>query len=379
MLAGAKQSVAALPEAVAAALSRVPAWTAAAPEVSADTRGAGLPHFMTGLEPGRDGTLALLDLADSIRAQHIELARARPLAGRVFAGMFFDPSLRTRTSFHVACCKLGVEFMELEPGSGMWTLEFAEEVVMDGLAQEHVREAAGVLGRYADILGLRAFPQRGKWETERSQPIHRAFADFAGVPVVNLEGPWAHPCQGLADALTLRDLFPEPRGRKFVLSWAPHPKQLPMAVPNSALWAAAAVGMDVTLAHPEGFELDPESVEAARGLAAEAGGHFSVTHDRGAAFDGADVVYAKSWGAIRGMEATAGGHADAVNALRDWTVRESDLRRGGPARFMHCLPVRRNVVVAGEVLDGPLSVVLDQAENRVWGQAALLLALLGRA
>ncbi len=354
-----------LPPAVAEALASVLPW-------------ASPGHFLTGLEPGLDGTLSLLDLAVALRTHQDEVARARPLAGRVFAGMFFDPSLRTRASMAVACAKLGASFVELQPGTGMWTLEFKDEVVMDGMAAEHVREAAGVLGRYADVVGLRAFPTRGQWKRERTQPVHTAFADHAGAPIVNLEGPFAHPCQGLADALTLRDLFPEPNGRKFVLSWAPHPKQLPMAVPHSALWAAASLGMDVTLAHPEDFELDSDALATADSLARETGGTFSVTHNRDAAFDGADVVYAKAWGAVSGPASTSRGHADAVAHLADWSITQKDLHRGAPARFMHCLPVRRGVVVGDDVLDGPLSSVLDQADNRIWAQAALLLAMMGK-
>ena len=353
-----------LPVAVADALASVPAWDG---------------HFLTGLEPTSQAIHGLLDLAAAVRTHQGELARLRPLAGKVFAGMFFDPSLRTRTSMDVACAKLGAHFVDLQPGNSLWTLEFADEVVMDGMSAEHVREAAGVLGRYADALGLRAFPTRGQWARERTQPVHTAFAAHAGVPVVNLEGPFAHPCQGLADALTMRDLLGAPRGRKMVFTWAPHPKQLPMAVANSGIWAGATLGMDVVLAHPEGYELDDDALASAARLAEANGGTFCVTHDRDDALDGADIVYAKAWGAISGATATAGGHADAFAELKTrWVVTEEDLERGAPARFLHCLPVRRNVVVTDGVLDGPHSVVLDQADNRVWGQAALLLALLGR-
>jgi N-acetylornithine carbamoyltransferase len=358
-----------LPDAVAAALSEVPAWGGS----------DGAPaHLLTGLEPGRTGVLALLDLADQVRRHERDICRMRPLAGRVFAGMFFDPSLRTRASMQVACAKLGAEFLDLQPGSGLWTLEFQDEVTMDGVAQEHIKEAVGALGRYADVLGLRAFPARGRWQQEREQPIHKAFAAHAGVSVVNLEGPLAHPCQGLADAMTLRDILGEPRGHKLVLTWTPHPSQGPMAVANSAIWAAASLGMEVVLVHPEGFELDPLAHRHASDLASEAGGSFRRSYEQAEALAGADVVYAESWGATSGPDATLGGHADAVASLRDWTIVEADLEAGAPARFMHCLPVRRNVVVSDGVLDGPLSSVLDQTENRLWVQAALLLALLGR-
>jgi len=357
-----------LPSPVAAALSAVPSWR----------EGSAPEHFLTGLEPGRAGLLALLDLAELVREHERVISRARPLAGRVFAAMFFDPSLRTRASMKVACAKLGAEFLDLQPGSGLWTLEFQDEVTMDGVAQEHIKEAVGALGRYADALGLRAFPARGRWQQEREQPIHNAFAAHAGVPVVNLEGPLAHPCQGLADALTLRQMLGDPSARKLVLSWTPHPHQGPMAVANSAAWSGAALGMEVVIAHPEGFDLDPLALKYAEDLAAQSGGSVQICHEQEAALEGADVVYAESWGAISGAEASPGGHADAVASLRDWTLRESDLELGAPARFMHCLPVRRNVVVSDRVLDGPQSAVLDQAENRLWAQTALLLALLAR-
>jgi N-acetylornithine carbamoyltransferase len=269
-----------LPDAVAAGLAAVPFWEQ-----------GGRPHLLTGLEPGRDGLLALLQLARAVRDGADDLARQRPLAGRVVAGMFFDRSLRTRASMAVACAKLGAEFLDLEPGDSLWTLEFQDEVTMDGLAAEHVREAAGVLGRYADVVGLRSFAGRGRWERERTQPIHAAFAAHAGVPVVNLEGPFAHPCQGIADALTIQDLLPAGGGR-VVLTWTPHPEQQPVSAPHSALWAATALGAEVVLARPKGFELDPEAVTHARALAAQAGGSLTVTDNRDEALADADIVYA---------------------------------------------------------------------------------------
>lgn len=355
-----------LPSSVADALDLVPSWAGE----------DGLPHFLTGLEPGTTGVLALTRLAAEVRSHQQELARSRPLAGRSFAGMFFDRSLRTRQSMHVACAKLGAAFLDLQPGSGMWTLEFRDEVVMDGGAAEHVYEAAGVLGRYSDILGIRAFPTRGQWAREREQPVHAAFASHAGVPIVNLEGPMAHPCQGLADTMTMQEVLGEPAGKKVVVSWAPHPKQLPVATPQSAIWAAAQLGCEVVLTHPEGYELDSWALREAERLAGTSGGSFRQSYDREEALEGAEIVYAKAWGAIEGAEATASGHANALAALRDWTIRSSDLDRGTNTKFMHCLPVRRGVVVSADVLEGPRSVVLDQAENRIWAQAALMLALL---
>ncbi len=348
---------------MAESLDSVPRW--------GDSDGS---HFLTGLEPGVAGIQALLALAAVARTEAATLAEVAPLRGRVVAGMFFDPSLRTRASLAVACARLGATFLDLHPSSDLWTLEFNDKVIMDGTAQEHIREAGGVLGRYADLVGLRAFPTRGQWDRERTQPIHRAFAATCGVPVVNLEGPFAHPCQGLADALTLRDLLVEPQGKKLTLCWTPHPGQLSVSVPHSTLWAAAGLGMDIALACPEGFELDPGGMEQAEALASETGGRVQLCHDRDRALDGAQVVYARSWGALTGPEASLAGHADAVSAHRDWTVTSADLEEA--TAFLHCLPVRRGVAVADSVLDGPKSKVLDLAENRVWTEIALLLALL---
>jgi N-acetylornithine carbamoyltransferase len=255
-------------------------------------------------------------------------------------------------------------------------MEYRDGTVMEGGAVEHVREGAGVLGRYCDILGVRSFPEGKDYEQDRREPVLTAFAKYSGVPVVNLESPLDHPCQAMADALTIRQRF-GPSGasgatrRKVLLTWAYHPKALPMAVPNAFLLGASRLGVDVVLARPEGYELDVEIVRTAQRLAVESGGTLRVVQDPDSGYEGADVVYAKSWGSLADY-----GDPEAElrrrKPLRDWRVTEPRMARGRDAVFMHCLPVRRNVVVDDDVLDGPRSIVLDEAENRLYAQQAIL-------
>lgn len=332
-------------------------------------------HFLASDEWTDDDVLSLIDRAGELKAG----AAARSLAGRVLVGVFFDPSLRTRTSFEVAMARHGGHMVVLEPGRGSWPIETRPGVVMDGAAVEHLVEAARVLGRYGDLLAVRAFPGAATWEEARQDAVVRGFAANAGVGVINLESARRHPCQGLADALTLRERFgPDARGRKFVLSWAWHPKALPTAVPASAAIAAARLGLEVVVARPEGFDLDPDDMDAVAAIAGRAGGSLAVADDLDAAVAGADAVYAKSWGSLA-LFGQPRQEAELREPHRDWRVDERRMAttRDGAGLFMHCLPVRRNVVVTDGVLDGAWSVVVDQAENRLWAQQALLERLLG--
>jgi N-acetylornithine carbamoyltransferase len=241
---------------------------------------------------------------------------------------------------------------------------------MDGGNAEHVREAAAVLGRFVDVLAVRAFAPGQDLALDRTDPMLNGFRRHSGVPVINMESALWHPCQALADWATL-DLLGVPRVGKLVLTWAWHPKPLPQAVPNSTLTMAAQRGMEVVVHRPRGFALAPEVMEEARALAAKSGGSVVESEDL-ASFAGAHVVYGKSWGSFEHYgdpEAEARRRAP----LRDWCVSEAWMARARPgARFLHCLPVRRNVVVADEVLDGARSAVIDQAENRLHAQTALL-------
>ncbi|MCC6408692.1 MAG: N-acetylornithine carbamoyltransferase [Planctomycetes bacterium] len=292
-------------------------------------------------------------------------------AGRGLGLFFLSPSLRTQASFQRAAAKLGLDLVQLQGGgNGVWQLELADGAVMNGTSVEHVREAAAVLGRFVDVLAIRAFSGGQDLALDLSDPIVNGFRRFAGVPIVNMESALWHPCQALADWTTL-DMLGVGRRAKFVLTWANHPKPLPHAVPNSTLAMALQRGMDVVLARPDGYDLHPHAMAEAKRLATESGGRLTVTNDRNAV-EGAAVVYAKSWGSLEAWGDLAKEQRMRAS-LANWCVDGELMRRAGPsARFMHCLPVRRNVVVKDEVLDGPTSVVIDQAENRLHAQTALL-------
>ncbi|MGD9525073.1 MAG: acetylornithine carbamoyltransferase, partial [Gemmatimonadales bacterium] len=218
---------------------------------------------------------ALLDLATRIKRGEVTGGLER----KVLAMVFMDPSLRTRASMETAMFLHGGHALCLEPGKGSWALETELDVVMDGTTVEHIIEAARVLSRYADALAVRSFPKGTDWAVEREDHTIRNFARYATVPVINLESSRRHPCQGLADALTLREHLGETAGKRFVLQWAWHPKALPTAVPASAAIAAAHLGMEVVIARPDGFDLDPDDYRAIGDLAGRRGGSLTITDD----------------------------------------------------------------------------------------------------
>jgi N-acetylornithine carbamoyltransferase len=300
------------------------------------------------------------------------------LERKVLTAVFLDPSLRTRTSFETAMFLHGGHAVILEPGKGSWSLETEIGVTMDGTTVEHIIEAARVLSRYGDALAVRTFPKGTDWATERLDPVIRNFAKYADKPVINMESVRRHPCQGLADALTLKEKLGETRGKKFVLQWAWHPKPLPTAVPASGAIAAAQMGMEIVVARPQGYDLDPDDMKSIATLATARGGSVKVTDDIDAAVVGADAVYVKSWGSLERF-----GKPDEERELRTphkhWrmTAERAKATRSGKGIVMHCLPVRRNVEIEDAVLDGPNSVVVDEAENRLHAQRALLLELIG--
>jgi len=302
--------------------------------------------------------------------------RNQTLAGRSVALVFFNPSLRTRASMQVGIYELGGNAVVLEPGGTSWTLEHREGVVMDSDKTEHVAEFVRVLGRYCVAIGVRTFAALKNWEEERTDPILNAFAKYSEVPIINLESAMHHPCQALADMMTIR----EKRGlgrKKVLLTWAWHPKPLPMAVPNSFALAAAQMGHDLTIAHPRGYELDDELMKEIR-QTARAGDRITIEHDIDKAFDGAEVVYAKSWGSKSFYGAPDKDIAEREQYRGKWIVDEAKMARAKHALFMHCLPVRRNVIVTDAVIDSPASVVIDAAENRLHVQKAILTTLLGK-
>lgn len=317
---------------------------------------------------------ALLALAARVKRGEITGGLER----KVLAMVFLDPSLRTRSSMETAMFLHGGHALVLEPGKGSWALETEPGAVMDGATVEHVAEAARVLARYADALAVRAFPKGTDWAVEREDRLIKDFARYSDKPVINLESSRRHPCQALGDALTLRERLGETRGKRFVLTWAWHPKALPTAVPASAALAAARLGMDIVVARPPGYDLDPDDEALLDRLAAEAGSSVRRCDDMDQGLEGADAVYVKSWGSLEAFGRPEEERARR-DSLREWrmTERRQRVTRGGAGIVMHCLPVRRNVEIDDAVLDGPHSVIVDQAENRLHAQRALLLDILG--
>lgn len=304
-----------------------------------------------------------------------ERSTERPLSGRSVALVFFNPSLRTRASMQVGIYELGGNPVILEPGSTSWTLEHREGVLMDGDKTEHLKEFVRVLERYVSAIGVRTFAELKDWQTERTDPILNAFAEYASVPVINLESAMHHPCQAMADMMTIREKLGTEK-KKVLLTWAWHPKPLPMAVPNSFALAAAQFGHDLRIAHPEGYALDNELLTEIGGQAKANGGSVEFTHDVNSAFEDVEVVYAKSWGGSRFYGNTAGDVDNRAQFRKEWIVDEAKMSRTDNAIFMHCLPVRRNVIVTDGVIDSPNSVVIDEAENRLHVQKAIMAELI---
>jgi N-acetylornithine carbamoyltransferase len=301
---------------------------------------------------------------------------SKPLAGKSVALVFFNPSLRTRASMQVGIYELGGNAVVLEPGGTSWTLEHRDSAVMDGDKTEHVAEFVRVLERYCVAIGVRTFAALKNLPEERTDPVLNAFARYASVPIINLESAMHHPCQSLADMLTIREKLGVGK-KRVVLTWAWHPKPLPMAVPNSFALAAVQMGHDLVVAHPQGYELDEELMETSRQIAATAGGSLEITNDINAGFSGAEVIYAKSWGAKQFYGNTNQDIAARAPYRRQWIVDKEKMSRTNNAIFMHCLPVRRNVIVTDEVIDSAASVVIDDAENRLHVQKAIMAKLLG--
>jgi N-acetylornithine carbamoyltransferase len=319
----------------------------------------------------REEVLALLELARRLERQ----PEPHALAGKVLGLLFFNPSLRTLASSQAAMARLGGSSFVIHPGQGSWQLETRPHVVMNGAAAEHVREGIPALAAYCDALGIRAFAEGRHLPSDLAEVTFNAMASLIDKPLINLESASNHPCQALADWKTMDDLGVPRRGR-FVLSWAWHPRALPLAVPAAAVHMASLRGMEVIVLRPEGFALPAPIMERARRAAASAGGSVRETASRAEALEGADVLYVKEWGATD-CYGDAAADARLRAALTDWCVRAAWFERTAPeCRLMHCLPVRRNTAIADEVLDSPRSVVQREAYNRLPAQMAVLYQLL---
>lgn len=295
----------------------------------------------------------LIELAQQIKAKPHAFKEVG--SNKSLAMMFFNSSLRTRLSTDLAAAKLGMHRVSLNVNSDSWGLEFGEGAVMNANKAEHVKEAAPVIGGYADILAIRSFPSLKDRDQDYSEQIMNAFKQYAGVPILSMESATLHPLQSLADSLTIRELFPQKKQLKVVLRWAPHPRVLPQAVSNSfAQWMQRMNGVDLHILNPEGFNLSAEFTANAK-----------ISHDPTDELQDADIVYVKNW-------STFEPYAQRVEGLDEWCLKAEDLSKAPYAKVMHCLPVRRNVVLADDILDGSYSAVQQQANNRLWSAMAVL-------
>ena len=305
--------------------------------------------------------LSLKDI-DSL-PQWVEEARslkANPLQYKVMGQaktvclLFFNNSLRTRLSTQKAAMNLGMEVIVMNFGSEGWALEYGDGTIMDQGTSEHIKEAAQVVAQYCDIVAIRAFASLSDKEKDEAEVVMNGFKKYAGIPVVNMESSVGHPLQALADAITLAENNTKKRP-KVVLSWAPHPKALPHAVANSFVEMMHLQDADFVITHPKGYDLNLEVTKGAK-----------IEYDQDKALEDADFVYVKNWSSYQ-------DYGKVVNQDKNWTMTNKKL---GKAKFMHCLPVRRNVVVADEVLDGPNSLVIQQANNRTYSAQIVLKKLL---
>lgn len=328
-------------------------------------------RFLDLADFSRDQVKDLLGLAARLQRQPDPHA----LAGKVLGLLFMNPSLRTLASFQSGMMRLGGSVYVITPGQGTWQMETRPGAIMNGAAAEHVKESVPVLASYCDAVGIRMFAEGKNLAADLAESQFKMMAELCNKPLVNMESAANHPCQALADWYTMDELKVPERG-KFVLSWVNHPRALPLAVPAAAVHMAAQRGMEVVVLRPDGFALPDSIMEKARQTAKASGGSVSETTDRAEALKGAHVVYAKEWGS---PQYYGDNEADARlrEYLGDWCVKDSWFKTTDPdCKFMHCLPVRRNVAVDDEVLDSPRSVVIREAFNRMVVQMAVLHRLL---
>lgn len=319
-------------------------------------------HFTSVTDVTRPDQLVLEALVEKkYPFAHKDLGRNKTL-GLVF----LNPSLRTRLSTQRAAQNLGMNVIVMNLDKEGWSIETKDGVIMDGSAAEHIKEAAAVIGQYCDIIGVRSFPKLQNREEDYSNEVLNKFIQFAGVPVISLESATLHPFQSLADLITITELWNSnpssgmnrPSRPKVVLTWAPHPKTLPQAVPNSfAEWMLRA-DVDFVITHPEGYELDTRFT-----------GNAKIIKNQDEAFKGADFIYTKNWSSYK-------EYGKILSQDKNWMITNKKMALTNQAKFMHCLPVRRNMVVADEVLDGPSSVVIQQANNRIWSAQVVLKRIL---
>jgi N-succinyl-L-ornithine transcarbamylase len=296
-------------------------------------------------------------VAEALQLKQNPYAHQQLGKNKTLALVFLNPSLRTRMSTQKAALNLGMNVIVLNIDKEGWALELQDGVIMNGTTVEYIKEAAAVLGQYADIIGVRSFPGLKDRDEDYGEMIFDKFVKYCGVPVVSLESATRHPLQSLADLITIEELKTKPRP-KVVLTWAPHIKPLPQAVPNSFSEWMCRADVDFTIAHPKGYELSPDFTNGAK-----------ITNNQDGALAGADFIYVKNWSAYEPYGKIYPGN-------EDWMLTNKKLKIAGSAKVMHCLPVRRNLELSDEILDGPNSIVIHEAANRVWAAQAVLKRML---
>lgn len=329
-------------------------------------------HFISTEDWSKEELQSTLSIAGDLKQN-----RYQPLLqGKTVALLFLNPSLRTRASFQIGADQLGAHAVVLEPGNGAWGIEFDSGQIMDGDAEEHIQEVAGVLSRYCDMICMRAFPRFKNWEYDRNDPWIKALVRYSTVPVINME-TIIHPCQELALMQTLQEKLGSVSGKQLTVTWTWHPKPLNTAVSNSAIMIATRFGMNVKLLCPDpDYLLDDRFMKAAHANAADSGGSFEVTHDIGEGYSGADVIYAKSWGALPYYGDVESARKSAEK-YKHFIVDEQKMNMTNNGLFSHCLPLRRNVKATDNVMDADYCVAIDEAENRLHVQKAIMLNLFG--
>jgi len=297
----------------------------------------------------------LVSLAKAIKAA--PFANQELGKNKTLGLLFFNPSLRTRLSTQKAALNLGMDAIVMNLNTEGWLLEFEDGVVMDGNKAEHIKEAAQVVSQYCDIIALRSFPSLTDKEKDEEEQVINAFKKYASVPVISLEGSTEHPLQAVADTLTI-DEYKTVERPKVVLTWAPHPKALPHAVPNSFVKVMKKANVDFIITHPEGYELNPEFTSGV-----------TITNNQDEAFKNADFIYAKNWSNYI-------DYGQVTSKDPSWTVTTEKMALTNNGKFMHCLPVRRNMIVTDAVLDSDSSIVIPQANNRTFSAQAILTKIL---
>ena len=277
--------------------------------------------------------------------------------GKTLGLLFFNPSLRTRLSTQKAAQNLGLPTMVMNFSQESWALEFEDGTKMSGLRSEHVKEAAAVVSQYCDMVAIRAFASLSDKEKDEAEIVLRSFAKYASVPIINMESATAHPLQALADAITIKEFQPAHKP-KVLLSWAPHPKALPHAVGNSFTKMMKHMDADFIIAHPEGYALNPKITEG-----------ITCTTDQEKAMEGADFVYTKNWCSYE-------QYGQILRTDDEWMITPEKMQRTNDGKFMHCLPIRRNIVAADGVLDSPNALVIQQSQNRIFSAQSVLKQLL---